>query len=85
MPCDVIRDKAGLVTAFVCRSRGSKTCRYCGAASVALCDWSLTGVKQGKTCDIPMCAKHRNRHADLGDVDYCRTHQEMWEATQAKS
>jgi hypothetical protein len=71
MPCEV--KKLGDSFAIAC-SRGPKAqpCKYCGRASLKLCDHKLMGVKAGKTCDIPMCERC-STHVEP-DLDFCRVH-----------
>jgi hypothetical protein len=47
-----------------------------------LCDFPLTGSKQGKTCDRSVCSKcavHRDP-----DTDYCPPHGRLIEAREAQ-
>lgn len=74
MPCHPIHDDQGRQVGIACtRGPRVKACFYCGRPSTSLCDWPLGG----KTCDKPMCVGCRNHHPELGDVDYCRTHEAM--------
>lgn len=65
----------GGIVGFACLRGGGKKCRYCGTSGDKLCDWDLTGPKEGKTCDIPMCTRCAY-HIDP-DKDYCRPHAEL--------
>jgi hypothetical protein len=57
-------------TGVVCGGPRPKPCKVggnCGARSVALCDWKLhqvvdgKRVYNGKTCDMPLCESHRTK------------------------
>lgn len=44
-------------TVFVCgRGRDAVRCR-CGRWAETRCAFPLKGAKQGKTCDVPLCAR----------------------------
>lgn len=67
-------------------SRGErhKRCSVCGKISNRLCDYPLTGMRKGATCDIPLCEQHAypaGKHESgpyKGDsIDYCLVHHEM--------
>lgn len=66
--------------AIVCGGPKPKRCKSpgCHAPSVALCDWKLhtmvDGKRQytGKTCSAPMCARHRGRVGP--EKDLCPPH-----------
>lgn len=48
------------------------TCSCCGRDSSKLCDFPLTGVKAGKTCDKKLCGACA---VPMGEgVDYCPVH-----------
>lgn len=81
MPCHTIRDDYGRPVGMVCRGRKA-ACRYCGRPQAALCDWPLEGPQKGHTCDIPMCKACRHHHAELGDFDFCRVHEAMYEESR---
>ncbi len=75
MPCVPVRWFNGHeANGFVCtRSRyRPKVCDLCGVLADALCDWPMGN---GKTCDAPLCAKHRVRQGE--NVDYCPRHARM--------
>ena len=79
MPCNVVRGDG--FTAIVCtRGRKSKPCVVCGRPHAKLCDYPLTGEKQGKTCDRALCAQH-TAHVPP-DTDYCPTHARRIEAAK---
>jgi len=66
MACDELENRKGEVLGHMC-SRGRRRkvpCCVpgCGADSRYLCDAEL---RPGKTCDKPMCAKHRHRQANV--------------------
>lgn len=52
----------------------------CSRVSVALCD--APGAF-GKTCDTPMCEKHRTRDPRRADTDYCWEHASLAESERA--
>lgn len=70
MGCSKVQALTGegkVVTGIVC-SRGNKRkkrCAWCGAPADYLCD----GVSVNKTCDAPMCARHRTSMGP--DRDLC--------------
>jgi len=64
-------------TAIICGRDRLKACAVCGLPSAKLCDFPLTGVKAGKTCDRPVCEKCAV-HSEP-DTDYCPTHARMIE------
>ena len=72
MPCKTIFFE-GKPVGFACsRGHQRQDCRICGMPSTKLCDYPL---KNGKTCDMPLCARHA--HAVGPDMDYCPAHFEM--------
>lgn len=77
MPCDRV-DLGGGNHAIVCgpKARALK-CYVCGAPAPYLCDFRLSSPHQithVKTCDRPMCDRHRMNVA--ANVDYCVEHGE---------
>jgi hypothetical protein len=72
MPCTPFRSQDGRISGFVCsRGRRSKSCK-CGRPSTLLCDQPLTGKKEGKTCDAPIC---RGCATEIGpDRHLCPVH-----------
>jgi len=70
MPCEVRGN------AIICSRRSApKRCEFCGRPGGKLCDYKLTGAKEGKTCDRSLCAKCAvHVHPD---TDYCPTHARM--------
>ena len=81
MPCRPILDAAGNHIGFACGPRQrTKPCK-CGRPSTVLCDFELTGPKQGKTCDAPLCphcATHIGKNRDL-----CPIHAAMQKAPKS--
>lgn len=60
---------------WIC-GRGGKIdvqgCHRCTYVADYLCDFPVGG---GKTCDLPICEKHRIRQGgEMGDIDYCPQH-----------
>ncbi|MDD5207021.1 MAG: hypothetical protein PHS17_16470, partial [Desulfobacterales bacterium] len=72
MPCKPLKFGDG-VYGFVC-SRGDQRqkCKICGMPATKLCDFVL---KNGKTCDMPLCARHA--HSVGPEKDYCPAHHDM--------
>jgi len=71
-----IVDLPGGGYAIVCtRGRRPITCSVCGKRGDKLCDFPLTGVKAGKTCDRGLCQKCAV-HVEP-DIDYCPAHARM--------
>ncbi len=62
------------IPAIVCGRYGpAKYCVVCGTQdNIKLCDYPLHGVKQGQTCDRPVCRMHATHQEP--DVDYCPSH-----------
>jgi len=82
MPCRTVHLPGGM--AITCSRERTKPCHHCGRGATALCDFPLSGEKEGKTCDRPMCARHAHRQGvhtsgpHKGDsIDYCLTHHEL--------
>jgi len=76
MPCERLDIGEGRY-AIVCSRGGQRTkpCAICGRPGGLLCDFPLTGEKQGKTCDRSIC---RNCAVSRGpEIDYCPTHARM--------
>lgn len=70
MPCE---HRDGMI---ICTRGGSKIrCKYCGFPGNKLCDYPLSGIKGGKTCDAPMCEKCATHVPP--DSDYCKPHAAM--------
>jgi hypothetical protein len=78
MPCIPFKD------GIVCTGRPRRRrCKVPGCIdwSVALCDWKLHEVVDGKriytgeTCDLPVCPRHR--HQVGPDKDLCTPHHEL--------
>ena len=70
MPCE---HRDGMI---ICtRGQRTKPCKYCGRPSNKLCDYPLSGIKGGDTCDTPMC-EHCATHVPP-DTDYCKPHAAM--------
>jgi hypothetical protein len=61
--------------AILCDRTRRESCSTpgCRGTSEALCDFSLTGSKAGKTCDKRLCRSCRVRQPGE-DHDYCRAH-----------
>ncbi len=58
-----------------------RVCKGCGARIPedhgVLCDWKLTGPKEGKTCDAFVC---RDCARNVGpDKDLCPAHGRLWD------
>ena len=73
MGCEFIHGSDG--SAIICsRGRRRQLCSVglCGKDSVALCDYPLGGRARGKTCDSPMCERHRHRIST--EIDWCEGH-----------
>ena len=51
------------------KSERPATCSICGFVADYLCDYP---VGENKTCDAPMCIRHRNNIGE--ELDYCNTH-----------
>lgn len=77
MGCDIKKDPDGHLTTIIC-SRGGKRiyCTDCGRPCGKLCDFPLTGDKEGQTCDRPICPRH-SAHVEGQDIDYCLVHARM--------
>lgn len=83
MPCRPINLGGGSYAIVCGRGPKPKPCASpgCTKPSVALCDWRLhklvDGKREytGKTCDAPMCEQHRNRVGT--DKDLCAPHLTM--------
>lgn len=70
MPCRRINFRDG-ATAIVCgpKVQKLKTCAFCSNWAEFLCDYPVTKTK---TCDLPMCKRHRK---NIGpNLDYCHQH-----------
>ena len=52
-----------------------KLCLSCGAPATKLCDFKLLGVKEGKTCDRPLCVRCAKKVT--GGLDYCPGHHQL--------
>lgn len=72
MPCYKIEN------GFMCGSFDEPHCFECAGFGDFLCDYP---VGEGKTCDRPMCDKHRNNIAP--EMDYCDHHFQEWEKFRA--
>src|SRR5580700_7447242 len=88
MICEVV-DQGNGQTLFICgRKRlpkeAAQPCRFCGAASVRLCDFPtrkpvIRGGRQflkAATCDAPLCEKCTTNVG--GDSDLCPQHANEW-------
>lgn len=69
-----------VATGIVCGVRERKrVCVGCGArvneSAGRLCDWKLTGPKEGKTCDRFACTRCAK---SAPDKDLCPTHAALW-------
>jgi hypothetical protein len=56
MPCDIYT-KNGKAAMFIC-CRGRRQvgkCQSCGKPATKLCDYPLSGKKEGQTCDRKLC------------------------------
>ena len=62
------------VPVIVCsRTAPAKRCVVCFTQyDIKLCDYPLTGAKQGQTCDRPVCGTHAIHQE--ADTDYCPSH-----------
>lgn len=72
MPCEPFcyRDEDGNIISGIMCSRGKrKLCQYCGRPMTSMCDYPLPN---GKTCDAPLCDKHKTTVGH--DLDVCREH-----------
>lgn len=81
MPCEEFRDDDGNLIGVVC-SRGKRR-RSCSTANcdrpgTKLCDYAL---KNGKTCDRPMCARCAKKVGP--DRDLCPPHVRLEERQAA--
>jgi hypothetical protein len=75
MGCESFR--ASDANVIICsRGRRRQLCSVglCGKDSVALCDYPLGGRARGKTCDSPMCERHRHPVPNMVDTDWCEGH-----------
>lgn len=76
-PCSRI-DLGGGIHAIVCGPKQrERKCYVCGAPAPYLCDFRLSSphqVTHVKTCDKPVCERHRMSVAP--NVDYCPDHAE---------
>ena len=78
MACNVYRDPDGKFTAIVCGpKRFAKPCSSCGRPHTKLCDFPLTGIKKGKTCDRRLCNHCAVPDPNDKDRDYCPIHAKM--------
>mgnify|MGYP001566962773 CR=1 FL=1 len=70
------------VPVIVCsRMAPAKNCVVCHTQyNIKLCDYPLTGDKQGQTCDRPVCGTHAV-HQDP-DTDYCPSHARVLAVSQ---
>jgi hypothetical protein len=64
----------GDTTVIVCSRGTSKRRCQCGRVATILCDFPLSGAREGKTCDKPCC--HACSVSRGKDHDYCRAHDE---------
>lgn len=72
MPCRTIRLEDGSVAIMCSRGRQpQQKCKTCGQPAGYLCD-CVIDKETGKTCDEPMCGKHRVKVAP--GIDYCPQH-----------
>jgi len=54
---------------------GMQSCSLCLHVAEALCDFPMG---EGKTCDLPLCTRHRIAQAgEIDDIDYCPQHARM--------
>ena len=79
LPCHHI--EIGGAKAIICtRGERRKKCRDCGKPCTKLCDFKLSGAKEGKTCDRPMCDAHAVVQS-LG-IDFCLAHDRITKQKQ---
>ena len=70
MPCKPFISEDGNIVGIACsRGRSQQVCHVCGKPMETLCDATR---KDGRPCDIPMCAEHSHRVAE--DTDVCKYH-----------
>lgn len=71
MPCERYVSPDGQTVAIICSRgrRAAKPCHYCGKPSTSLCDYP---IRDGKTCDKPMCNYCKTNVGP--DLDVCREH-----------
>jgi len=81
MPCDTTRLPGGGYAIICGRRSKPKACVCCGRPSSKLCDFPLTGAKEGSTCDRALCANCAVHRAP--DTDYCPTHGRMIDSSAA--
>ena len=57
MTCHRFRSADGRMTGFICwRGERQRLCSACKSRPASLlCDFPLSGKKQGRTCDRPLC------------------------------
>jgi hypothetical protein len=75
MPCETILGPGGTIAIACTRGQRRAPCGEpgCDGSAHYACDYPLSGVMAGKTCDRPLCGGHarrqpgRNRH-------YCPAH-----------
>jgi hypothetical protein len=77
MTCKVIIARKE-VTVIACSRGHTKHCVKCGRSAGLLCDFPLTGVKKGTTCDRPICSGCAKRVGP--SRDYCPAHASLAEA-----
>lgn len=69
MPCTPFKSADGSFIGIICSRKNTKKCYICGSDCTTLCDYPLDN---GKTCDKPVCNKHK---VNIGyDVDVCQEH-----------
>jgi len=63
MGCGIFKGPGGETMILCSRGRRTPRCQIdgCREAGEHLCDFPLSGAKEGKTCDRRLCAKHRRQ------------------------
>ena len=71
---------------FVCtRGERKKVCGQCHRREATqLCDYSLRGAKEGKTCDAPLCVGCAVKQPGK-DTDYCPAHARATKAKESET
>jgi hypothetical protein len=58
MGCDLYYGEDGKLKMAICSRNAKKEyCKICGKRATKLCDFPLSGKKEGQTCDAKLCDK----------------------------
>ena len=84
MPCRTVSLPEGGYAIICGRGSRPKPCSICGRPHRKLCDFPLTGEKDGKTCDRPLCERCAVHPDPAKDLDYCPAHARLMEKGDSK-